>query len=57
MTNAWLTSPNLSRCSSPESLAATPQAVHEHLERCHDCTDEYHVLRQALAALAEEEGR
>jgi rRNA maturation endonuclease Nob1 len=33
------------------------QAVQEHLERCHDCTDEYHVLRQALAALAEEEGR
>jgi hypothetical protein len=33
------------------------QAVHAHLERCHDCTDEYHVLRQALAALAEEEGR
>ena len=33
------------------------QAVHAHLERCHDCADEYHVLRQALAALAEEEGR
>jgi len=33
------------------------QAVHEHLERCHDCTDEYHVLRQALAALTEDEGR
>ena len=33
------------------------QAVQEHLDRCHDCADEYHVLRQALAALAEEEGR
>jgi hypothetical protein len=32
-------------------------AVHEHLERCHDCADEYRILRQALAALAEEEGR
>ena len=32
------------------------QAVQEHLERCHDCTDEYQVLRQALEALAEEEG-
>ena len=38
-------------------LSDALQAVHEHLERCHDCTDEYHVLRQALAALAEEEGR
>ena len=33
------------------------QAVQEHLDRCHDCTDEYHVLRQALDALAEEDGR
>ena len=32
------------------------QTVQEHLESCHDCTDEYHALRQALAALAEEEG-
>ena len=38
-------------------LSAALQAVQDHLERCHDCTDEYHVLRQALAALAEEEGR
>jgi hypothetical protein len=43
-------------------LAGTPlgdalQAVHAHLERCHDCADEYHVLRQALAALVEAEGR
>jgi hypothetical protein len=38
-------------------LSAALQAVHAHLERCHDCADEYHVLRQALAALAEEEGR
>jgi hypothetical protein len=40
-----------------KSLSAALQAVHEHLERCHDCADEYHVLRQALAALAEDEGR
>jgi acyl carrier protein phosphodiesterase len=40
-----------------ELLSDVVQAVHAHLERCHDCTDEYHVLRQALAALAEEEGR
>src|SRR2546427_12300717 len=33
------------------------QAVHGHLERSHDCPGEYHVLRQGLAALAEEEGR
>jgi len=33
------------------------QAVHAHLARCHDCADDYQVLRQALAALAEEEGR
>ena len=38
-------------------LSAALQAVHEHLERCHDCADEYHVLRQALAALVEEEGQ
>ena len=38
-------------------LSAALQAVQEHLDRCHDCADEYHVLRQALAALAEEEGR
>jgi len=38
-------------------LSDALQAVHAHLERCHDCTDEYHVLRQALIALAEEEGR
>ena len=36
-------------------LSAALQAVHEHLERCHDCADEYHVLWQALTALAEEE--
>ena len=40
-----------------KSLSAAWQAVHEHLERCHACADEYHVLRQALAALAEDEGR
>ena len=38
-------------------LSDALQAVHAHLERCHDCADEYQVLRQALAALAEEEGR
>ena len=38
-------------------LSAALRAVQEHLDRCHDCTDEYHVLRQALAALAEEDGR
>ena len=38
-------------------LSDAIQAVHEHLERCHDCSDEYDVLRQALEALAEEEGR
>jgi predicted anti-sigma-YlaC factor YlaD len=38
-------------------LSDALQAVHEHLERCHDCADEYQVLCQALAALAEEEGR
>jgi hypothetical protein len=38
-------------------LSAALQAVQDHLDGCHDCTDEYHVLRQALAALAEEEGR
>jgi hypothetical protein len=40
-----------------KSLSAALQAVHEHLERCHDCADEYHVLRQALAAIAEDEGQ
>ena len=38
-------------------LSETLQAVQEHLDRCHDCTDEYHVLRQALEALAEEDRR
>jgi hypothetical protein len=38
-------------------LSDALQAVHAHLERCHDCADEYQVLRQALEALAEEEGR
>jgi hypothetical protein len=38
-------------------LSAALQTVHEHLERCHHCADEYHVLLQALAALAEEDGR
>jgi hypothetical protein len=38
-------------------LSGALQAVQAHLERCHDCADEYHILRQALAALAEEEGR
>jgi len=38
-------------------LSDALQAVHAHLARCHDCADEYQVLRQALAALAEEEGR
>ena len=36
-------------------LSDALQAVHAHLERCHDCADEYHVLWQALTALAEEE--
>jgi len=35
--------------------SAALQAVQEHLDRCHDCADEYHVLRQALEALAEED--
>jgi hypothetical protein len=39
-----------------KTLSAALQAVHEHLERCHDCADEYHILHEALAALAEEEG-
>jgi hypothetical protein len=39
-------------------LTGTPcsdalQAVQDHLDRCHDCIDEYHVLRQALEALDE----
>jgi len=38
-------------------LSDALQAVHAHLARCHDCADDYQVLRQALAALAEEEGR
>jgi hypothetical protein len=38
-------------------LSDALQAVYAHLERCHDCADEYQVLRQALEALAEEEGR
>ena len=38
-------------------LSDALEAVHAHLERCHDCADEYQVLRQALEALAEEEGR
>jgi hypothetical protein len=38
-------------------LSEALQAVQDHLDRCHDCADEYHVLRQALTALAEEEGR
>ena len=38
-------------------LSDALQAVHAHLARCHDCADEYQVLRQALEALAEEEGR
>ena len=37
-------------------LSDALQAVHAHLEQCHDCADEYHILRQALTALAEEEG-
>jgi hypothetical protein len=36
-------------------LSDALQAVQEHLDRCHDCTDEYQVLRQALQALAEED--
>ena len=31
------------------------QAVQEHLDRCHDCAGEYHMLRQALEAPAEED--
>ena len=42
------------RTGKPLSVAL--QAVHEHLERCHACADEYHILHEALAALAEEEG-
>ena len=38
-------------------LSDALQAAHAHLERCHDCADEYQVLRQALEALAEAEGR
>ena len=29
--------------------------VQDHLDRCRDCAEEYHVLRQALEALAEED--
>jgi hypothetical protein len=36
-------------------LSDALQAVQEHLDRCRDCTDVYHVLRQALEALAEED--
>jgi hypothetical protein len=36
-------------------LNAALQAVQAHLDRCHDCAEEYHVLRRALEALAEEE--
>jgi predicted anti-sigma-YlaC factor YlaD len=31
------------------------QVVQEHLDRCQDCAEEYHMLRQALEALAEED--
>lgn len=39
-------------------LTGTPlsdalQAVQDHLDGCHDCTDKYHVLRLALGALDE----
>ena len=43
-------------------LTGTPlndalQAVQVHLDMCPDCTDEYHVLRQALEALDEAPGQ
>jgi rRNA maturation endonuclease Nob1 len=38
-----------------QPLSAAVQAVQAHLDRCHACADEYHVLRQALEALAEED--
>jgi hypothetical protein len=31
------------------------RVVQDHLDRCHECAEEYHVLRQALKALAEED--
>ena len=31
------------------------RVVQDHLDRCHECAEEYHVLRQALEALAEED--
>jgi hypothetical protein len=31
------------------------RVVQDHLDRCHDCAEEYHVLRQALEALVEED--
>jgi hypothetical protein len=40
---------------SGTSLSNALRAVHDHLDRCHDCADEYHVLRQALEALDEED--
>jgi hypothetical protein len=36
-------------------LSEAWQAIQEHLDRCHACAEECHVLRQALAALAEED--
>jgi len=36
-------------------LSDALQAVQAHLDRCHDCAEEYHMVRQALEALAEED--
>ena len=36
-------------------LSDALQAVQAHLDRCHECAEEYHMLRQALEALAQEE--
>lgn len=31
------------------------RVVQDHLNRCHDCAEEYHMLRRALEALMEED--
>jgi hypothetical protein len=31
------------------------QVVQDHLDRCRDCAEEYHMLRRALEALVEED--
>ena len=36
-------------------LSEALQVVQDHLDRCQDCAEEYHMLRQALEALAGED--